>query len=100
MATVNGNEVDFEGISYVEIGELLLELSGTQDGSGLAVYLTEEESSGFMSDFETFDLGLVLADLVLDAVEKKTGKRPVLRYQTQNDLEADIDDDIFPLTKN
>ena len=72
MAMINGNEVDFVGIPYSEIGELLLALSGTEDGSGLDINLTEDEFEEFATTFETSNIGLVLAELIVDAVENKT----------------------------
>jgi hypothetical protein len=96
MAMINGNEVDFVGIPYEDLGDLLLALSGTEDGSGLAINLTDDELEEFIATFETSDIGLVLAELVVDAVEKKTGKRPDLSYLTTNNPS----DGVLPLTEN
>lgn len=82
---VNGLPLDITGLSCREIGEKIAELSKTTDGKGITVQLTEQEEGGF-ERVASPKVDLCIAELVMDAIEKKTGKRPEPFRHTYVDL--------------
>ena len=75
MALVNGTNKGLSGLSFREIGERIVEETGTTDGKGLTVQLMQWEEAVFVDTFG-LKVGYALCELIIDAIEKKTGTRP------------------------
>lgn len=75
MARLNGTQVSFVGLTYREIGKLILRASPSGDGRGIVLELTEEEEITLGTKVGMM-VGQCLADLVADAIETSTGRKP------------------------
>ncbi len=75
MATLNGANVRFTGLSFSQIGEVIVKVTQSDDGKGINLVLTPEEQNAF-ERAGGMAVGYTIVDLVVDAVLKKTGKKP------------------------
>lgn len=75
MALVNGKRKEFTGLSFKGIGELIVEETGTTDGKGLTIQLMQWEEAVFVEHFG-LAVGAALCELIVDAIEAKTGIKP------------------------
>lgn len=75
MALLNGNRVSFVGLSFSQIGEHILERTSSVTGKGLRLVLDADEEKAF-ENFGGLAVGRTIANLIADAVEKKTGTKP------------------------
>ncbi|PIR94541.1 hypothetical protein COT97_00660 [Candidatus Falkowbacteria bacterium CG10_big_fil_rev_8_21_14_0_10_39_11] len=74
----------FFGLSLSVIGEKIGEVAKTSDGNGLRVELCDLEEMAFVA-YAGLNVGYSIADLICDAIEKKTGQQPVeLKYVYAN----------------
>jgi len=71
----DSEKISFNGLSFTQTGELLLEHSPSGDGKGITLILTRTEEAVFESYGGT-RIGYSIVDLIADAVERKTGIRP------------------------
>ncbi|KKR48940.1 MAG: hypothetical protein UT86_C0002G0115 [Candidatus Magasanikbacteria bacterium GW2011_GWC2_40_17] len=75
MATLKGTSLSFSGLTFAQIGEKIVEASGSDDGKDILLTLTEGEEQGFCA-VVGLRVGWAIATLVSDAIEKKTGHKP------------------------
>lgn len=75
MATLNGNHVNFQGLTLAQIGEKLLDSSPSKDGRGIVLDLTLSEEDTFV-EIGGFTVGRTIVTLIADLIEKRTGKKP------------------------
>ena len=77
--------VDFGGLSLLEIGQKMLEMSPNGDGKNLVMVLTENEERTFERLACDMRVGYTLISFLADAIKKKTGSIPVSMSYTYTD---------------
>lgn len=85
MATLNGNSVDFRGLTFAQVGERILERSPSGDGRGITMTLTSDEEWTF-ERAGGMTIGRTICTLIADAIEEKTGVLPVGNLNYKYDI--------------
>jgi hypothetical protein len=75
MALLNGQSVSFNELSFIQVGEKILDSSPSGDGKGIVLVLTHDEEVAF-ERAGGMAVGYSIATLVADAVKKRTGEMP------------------------
>jgi hypothetical protein len=84
MATLNGQNVTFDRLSFEDVGRCLLAASPNKDGKGIRLELTPKEE-GVLESVGGMTVGYSLVDLIADAIREKGGSDPTgLCYRYSN----------------
>ena len=76
MALINGENTSLDRLSFEEIGDLIVDVTGSADGRDLTIQLTQWEEATFIDEYGV-DFGEDFCDLICRAIDRSGELRPI-----------------------